>query len=499
MGNPQVFTALCKTAVKADTLDTLLADISRRFEKQAAFVYQEAGQRQTVTYRQLEEHSRRVGAFLGGKVRKGEAVAILAQGSHLWVEAFFGIVIIGAVAVLLPVAATPEDLQEMLAASGARGILYGAGLEVPAKAAAEACGLSFCTALDHCTDSSEKPAQPVIITPDTPAAILFTAGTTGSGKAALLSHRNIAVSGFHPATRIPFQQGDRYLAVLPLHHIFGLTCGLLTFLYDGAEIYFNQSLKTLFTSLSVAKPATLVLVPSLAQALLSVALKNGLPALGGALRTVVVGGAPMNAQAAAGLTGLGLIFFQGYGMTECGVVCSTNGEAHLAATIGKAFDGAELKLVHDEIWVRGETVFAGYLDASLNQSAFSGNWFKTGDLGAFDAGGNLLVTGRKKFVIIAENGENVSPEELEALVGALPAVQECLVYESKNQLGRTIIAAEIYAPGADESGYQAQIAALNRKLPRHKHIEAVVLRQQEFPKNAVNKIIRNAVRKIGRG
>lgn len=338
-----------------------------------------------------------------------------------------------------------------------------------------------------------------------PCAIFFTGGTTGSPKGALLSHRAVmrgAYNGIFMWGGVLYQ---RYYALLPFSHVFGLIRNLLTSLYTGSVIYTCEDMRNLFSDLAVAQPTVMVLVPGLADMLWGASMLKGQGVFGGRLKVIIAGGAPVPPSLVARYASIGVTVYPGYGLTETANLVSGNGDsANRPDSVGRAYGAQELKLVDGELWVRGENVMDCYYnDPEATAAAFEDGYFKTGDLARIDSDGFIYITGRIKNLIILPNGENVSPEELEdRICGASPLVAACLAYESVNEAGAAVIAIEICpnSKAMEKTGITDPYAALsavvdkvNAALPPFKRMTKLVLRDRDFPRTATMKIDRKAV------
>ncbi|MFI3170762.1 MAG: class I adenylate-forming enzyme family protein [Eubacteriales bacterium] len=474
-----------------DNLEELLESVSEQYKDNVAFISEEQGVEQQIAYQEFGIHCRRSAGVISGKVRQGDRVAIFMSPSHQWIEAFFAVTILGAVAVLLPSEKSAEFYCTAMKKINCVGIIYDEKTEkivremnciyeVPIQYRYEE--LSHMKACTY-----EKP----VIKRETPAAIFFTSGTTGENKAVVASHRNIVISSYNPATRAACDRDGIYLALLPLYHIFGLTCGLLTFLYGGMTIVVNDSNQNLFRNIMQYKPCFLALVPSMARALSGIVVQQGINKVLPNLDALVVAGAATESRILDVFMENEVTVFQGYGTTECGIVSSTCGEKFCANSIGTAFEHNEFKIVDHEIWVKGDTVFLGYLNPAYNAEVFEGEWFKTGDLGRYDNHGNIYITGRKKFVIVTEDGENISPEEVEEELYQIPYIIECLVYESKGPDGAVVIGVDIFTEEAKFEQCKAAVLAWNETQPVYRRIRHISYRNSGFEKNQMQKMIRN--------
>lgn len=379
--------------------------------------------------------------------------------------------------------------------------------------------------------------------------MLFTSGTTGTSKCVMLSERNILSSVNGAALSVEFFPDDTIVSTLPLHHTYELCC-MLAGLGYGMNIGINDSLKHLIKNYKEFKPTGLVLVPLIVNTFykriwdeakktgkdkkLTLALTASemlravgidarrklfaeiLDNFGGRISKVVCGGAAMNPSIAECLEELGIEVSEGYGITECSPLISVNPYyAPKRGSVGPAVSCCRVRIdaerINDagfeegEIQVRGDNVMLGYYknpEATAEAFTFDG-WFRTGDIGYMDKDGYIFITGRKKFVIVLENGKNVFPEEIEDKLTELPRVTECVVIGRKK--GESVILTAIIYPdltkfsadATDEEileGLHADIADMNRKLVAYKQIKSIELRRTEFEKTTSRKIKRHLIK-----
>lgn len=356
--------------------------------------------------------------------------------------------------------------------------------------------------------------------------IFFTSGTSGTAKGVCLSQRNLA-SEIVQAGRMVGLAGNT-VSLLPFHHAFGLVEGILAAFHYGYEIYLNQSIKTVKQSLVEQKPQNLFLVPLYVETfhrqvwaaakkqgrektlrrlmkVSNILLKAGIDlriklfssvreSFGGKLEYIICGGASLDPAFVREFRSWGIEILNGYGTTECSPCVAVNRNfCHKDGTVGLPLPDVEVEVAPDgEIRVWGDIVMLGYYkDPEATALTMQDGWYATGDLGHLDGDGFLTLTGRKKNLIILSNGENVSPEELEAAFIRDEGVREVLVYERER-----MIVAEIY-PEEERTGDEAYFGKLlqkvNQGLPAHKRIAKVVLRGEEFAKNSSMKIIRHSM------
>ena len=289
--------------------------------------------------------------------------------------------------------------------------------------------------------------------PDQLCTIMFTSGTTGKSKGVMLTHRNLAENATCLDMKIPPR--TTILSVLPIHHAYCLSMDILKGISLGSIICINDSLLRVAKNIRLFQPDMIDLFES-----------------------------------------YGITILQGYGMTECAPVISTNVSWDIRKnSVGKLLPNCEAKVVDKELWVRGSSVMQGYyhMPEETKETLVDG-WLRTGDLGYVDEDGFVYLTGRKKNLIITKNGENVSPEELENKIGEARLVQEILVREKEG-----VIEAETF-PDLDyvkkkriknvEEELQKVIDAYNQEAPAYKRVYKLKVREQEFEKTPSKKIKR---------
>lgn len=283
--------------------------------------------------------------------------------------------------------------------------------------------------------------------PEDLCTIMFTSGTTGKSKGVMLTKRNLAENATCLDMKIPSR--TVILSVLPIHHAYCLSMDILKGVSLGAVICINDSLLRVAKNIKLFKPNMILMVPLMIE---TIAKKleeaKGIPALivkmkvfGKQFHTICSGGAYLNPAYIDLFKKYGITILQGYGMTECSPVISTNLSWNIKKnSVGRLMPNCQAKVVDDELWVKGSSVMQGYykMPEETAQTLKDG-WLVTGDLGYVDDDGYIFLTGRKKNLIITKNGENVSPEEIENKIGENRLVCEILVRENEG-----VIEAEIF-------------------------------------------------------
>jgi long-chain acyl-CoA synthetase len=336
-----------------------------------------------------------------------------------------------------------------------------------------------------------------------------------------LSHRNL-VSNVRAITKIDLNAGvgDRFLSLLPLSHTFELTAGFLLPLHGGAAIALPRAIAAseILAALSEERITILIAVPRLFRNLMQglekrfaaggaplrayLALLRRLPIrlrrlanapirrrLGGRPRAWVSGGARLDPEITRFFRDLGLPLRQGYGLTETSPVVSVQRDGDpLLDSIGLPIEGVEVR-IHEpdangvgELLVRGPNVMLGYVDEAQTREVMLGEWFRTGDLGRFVPGG-LVLTGRRKRLIVTEAGKNVYPDELEFLLERYPQVREAGVVEV-NMEPAAVLAMD-GANAADEA--RSLLKEFNARISSHNRITRFALVEQ-LPRTPLGKV-----------
>ncbi|MBQ4299500.1 MAG: acyl--CoA ligase [Bacteroidales bacterium] len=450
----------------------------------------------TITYKELGERVARRRAFIESLgLPKGSHIAIFDKNSQDAIEMFLAVTTSGYVAMNFP-AALPE-----MAVIGSCMKFDVAAIMVrdEFKPLTEKLqGVKVCP-VSSIADTGVPSTK---VDPDSPAAIFFTGGTTGTPKGAVLTHRALMRGNYNTI----FKPGKvigvhRYIAILPLSHVFGLIAGTMGCFYTGNLIFTCEDMKATIGKLPVIKPTLLVIVPGVCDILAGLCKMYGPQFLGGSLRLIISGAANVPPRLVDIFTKMGVEFCFGYGLTETANLTSANADAITHPTsIGKIYPEQQTKVVDGELWVKGDNVFSGYYkDPEKTAEAFSEDgWFRTGDLVRFDEEGFLYITGRIKNLIILDNGENVSPESLEEPFYADPCVRDAMVKEDELN-GHKVIAVEIlpFAP-AFEGKSPEEIAAymnalvdkINAGLPTTHQIRKVTVRKEDFKRTGSMKVAR---------
>ena len=503
------------------TIPQALAAAVTRHGEQPAILFPD----RSVTLAEVAAAANRVAAALADQgVVKGDRVALYCINSDSFVFAYLGIQLAGAVVVPVNLLYNPREIDFILNDAGVKGLIYHAAMAEQVSAFLpdiDTLQFSACiggqpVTVDHqqfgdwLAGRGEAPEVALNSAEDL-AAILYTSGTTGHPKGAMLSHRNLVSNCRSVARALQLQPGkDRLLVVLPMFHAFAATVGLLTPMLSGVAMAPVAKFEPgLISDVIGAVGATIFLgVPSLYNVILRVPDEQA--ARWRTIRYGVSGGAAMPMELMQRFEArFGFPILEGDGPTECSPVTCVNpvDGVRKPASVGlpvpdvamAIFDerGGELPTGEiGEICVRGPNVMQGYWQLpEASAEAFFGDWLRTGDLGYIDADGYVFMVDRKKDLVIV-NGMNVYPRMVEEVLFKHPDVVEAAVVGEPNVSHGEIVVAHV-VPREDSGLDGAAVKQWCRDhLGRHEVPRKVVLRQA-LPKNATGKVLKRELRMEG--
>lgn len=378
--------------------------------------------------------------------------------------------------------------------------------------------------------------------------LLFTSGTTSKSKAVMLSQKNIASNVYAMQRVEDIKSTDSNLAFLPMHHIFGSTC-LIVMLACGVRTSFPDGLRYVAQNLKEYEVSLFVGVPLLVEAIYNKVvkeidkqgktklIKNAIRVsnfllklhidirrklfkpiidqLGGKMRFVISGGAPLDPKIQKGFIDLGIDMVQGYGLTETSpVIAAENMYKSRTGSIGVPMENVTVEIVNKddngigELRAKGPNVMLGYYenDEETNKVLKDG-WFYTGDLGYIDKDGFIFITGRQKNMIVLKNGKKIFPEEIETLVNRIDLVEECMVFGMPDEVDKNDVKLsvkvvynkdEVKQKYGDISFDEIRDIIwdrikneVNTTVPRYKHIMNMILTDKELIKTTTKKVKRN--------
>ncbi len=540
----------------------MVEQVADRFPNRAAFSYRKNPHDTAavhISYPLFRDDIRALGTEFAARGYTGKHCVVIGRLSYAWVRSYFALLAIGAVAVPLDKDWSAADLSATAANAECEVLLCDASLKEKAEAITSATGIEAPIwldgeegeTLDTLMHSGKERLRhgdhsyfDASYDPEKLAVLVFTSGTTGSGKGVMLSQSNVMADLYAGLQTV--QLSRKTVAALPPHHTYGCHVGLVAHLASGSEVYLSDGLRHIQRELKSEQPEHLTLVPlfvetfyrkiissskeqgkyELLQRMMKVSnamrrvgidsrrslFKSVLASFGGKLRLIICGGAPISQDIIKTFDAIGITVINGYGITECSPLIAAlhnHQKPQAAGCVGRPLSCNTVKLRdpnsagEGEICIKGANVMLGYYkNDEATAAAFDENdFFRTGDYGKFDKDGMLYITGRLKNLIILSNGKNVYPEEIESALSSVGGVLEIVVYEGKSRKGpeHNVIVAEIF-PDADylkkngitdaRAHFQAAVDAHNRTTVPYKKISILKIRDAEFPKNTLRKILR---------
>ena len=377
--------------------------------------------------------------------------------------------------------------------------------------------------------------------------MLFTSGTTAMSKAVMLSHKNLVTNVMDIIQRFDLTDEDRFLSFLPLHHVFECTVGFLYPISIGGSIAFCEGVKHMAENIKEFEITAMISVPAVfdiiyrkvmktiekkgklanlekgkkvSQFLLKMKIdlrkqlfKEVHESLGPKLKLVVTGGAALDPETEKGFNDLGFDVEQGYGLTETApVFAPETPKCRRLCSIGKKFPSVEVKIDDPdeegigELMAKGPSIMLGYYEnEEATKSALEPDgWFHTGDLARIDKDGFIYIAGRKKSVIVLNNGKNVFPEEIETLLNKVEGIKETFVYEKKEDDGDVKVCVEIvYDKEMIKDLYHIEdeekikeflwkkVKEVNKLMPKYKYVREMIVTEEPLIKTTTLKIKRH--------
>lgn len=537
--------------VYRDLWSLLEARARRHPGKVAMRHYRRDGSSARFTYGQLRDRAVRASLYLAAcGVQAGDRVLLLSENRPEWAMAYFGILKAGATAVPLDVEASADEVRNVVRACEAKAIVASA------------------SAYRRLLQVGEAPATPIrledlflgavrvddegILAPREPAelaSIIFTSGTTGRPKGVMLTGRNFTSLVSRLSEIFDLGERDGLLSVLPMHHTFEFTAGLLLPLAVGAEIAYleERTGESILRVLGTGRITAMVGVPAVWKLLLrqieerseELGLKEAfrllreggrraheatgshllgraafLPVhrkLGGRLRYLISGGSAMPPDLYDAYLGMGFEILEGYGLTEAAPVLTVQRPGHRrAGNVGKPVGGVDVR-IHapdaegvGEIIARGPNVMAGYWnDPEATAEVLRDGWLFTGDLGKFDEEGNLVIVGRKKDVIVDAAGKKVYPDELETLYEKNPYIEELSIVGLPAEGGGERVACLVVPkkvlerdPEEVRREIENHFRDTSLRLPVWKRVKVLHFFEGPLPRTATRKVRRHEVVRI---
>ena len=487
----------------------MLFETFRRIREEApnsvAFLIASGDRALPITWRQFTDDIDLV-ARLVTTLAPGSRIALLGENSYEWMVCHAAIIFSGSTVVPLDMDLSSDEIADRLKFVGAAALAYSSLYgEKAADVARKVPGLTVAAFGSIKTEqylgkmrSAFRPSDSIwnsapAVSADATSMIMFTSGTTSSPRGAELTVGGIEAFVDSAMRVLNVRPGSNSLMLLPLHHIFGL-CTSYFMLCAGVSLGVCPDFRRIFDAVERFRASFLFLVPALAEILatkISQRGKSAVEALGFQIDWILTGGAPMPRRTYEHVSSLGVKMLSGYGLTETTSLYSLESPEGLPR-IGSAGFVSKNPLVETsvspegELLIRGPSVMKGYfLEPEKTAAAIDADgWFHTGDIGRIDADGCVWITGRASRTIVLSSGKKVAPEELEALILAIPGVLEAVVTGGGEMRE---IKAEIYG-SVPESFILRAVGQLNLELPVYKRIKRTVVRTEPFPRTASGKI-----------
>lgn len=531
------------------------------YSEKTAFLYRKDDGIREVSYAEFYDEMTAFSTYLNSIGLEGKKVIVTGKNSYNWALTYFSVCAGTGIIVPVDKELSTDEINYILNTSEADAIVYSGEMEEKIKSCDTKAILLPMAEMEEyiekgraMQDDGNMSYKDHKIDPFALGILLFTSGTTGVAKGVMLSQYNVCSNILGVCKRIKVSTWDRCLSVLPLHHTFECMAGMLTFIWAGASIAYNQSLRTLQSDLVLFKPTVFVVVPliletfrktiikkyskitggkailSMQRTLSSVAgnnkkmkkklFKTVNDAFGGNLRAVLVGAAALSPEVYNDYKSFGIDVYVGYGLTETSPVCMVHNDFYSSPDdVGYPIVGVQVKLVDineegiGEIAIKGPNVMLGYYnDPEETAKVIQDGWFYTGDLGKKTERGTYSITGRIKSMIVTQNGKKIFPEELEYYIEKSKFVSECMVYGYEDN-GDVIVSVAIY-PNAEEmeselgkrgivpesEEYEKEqkeifsdlVKNVNKKFAKYKTIRRIIIRKKEFEKTTTKKIKRLA-------
>lgn len=485
-----------------------------------------------LSYRQLAQMAARIQRYLTRLgVKEGDRVGLSLPNIPLMPALYYGIAAAGAICVPLNPLLSGAELEHHLADSGAEVLFAWEGTRLATEAPdtrqrrsgnlhleilsptedEDTATLDFTGSPDATAPAEDITLEPVPVTGADPAVILYTSGTTGKPKGAILTHANILTNARSCVEVFGFTNKDIIFGGLPLFHAFGQTVAMNAVFSTGASI----ALLPRFTPAAAlnliqrARVSILAAVPSMYLALATELENNPVTHLRGQIRFGISGGSPLPHPAHQTLKRLiSCPVYEGYGLSETAPVVSFNRAKYglVIGSVGRALPGVRVQVrdkqhqpvpVNEpgQLWVSGENVMAGYWNNPVaTEKAFDGAWFATGDIARIDAEGNIYIIDRIKDMVL-RNGYSVYPREIEDVLYTHPEVAAAAVIGLADaHVGEEITAIITPRPGANTEALEKELDKLaHAKLAAYKHPRHYRF-VTEMPLGPTGKILKHSLR-----
>ena len=532
------------------------------------FKTEEKGKFRTITHKEFRENINALGTTLIQMGLKDKRIALISENRYEWELSYLAVASGVGVIVPLDKALPDNELESLILRSQVEAIIYSSKYDVIMNTLREKknTNLKYFISMDLEENTQGIYAEKALvekgkklladgnktyidakIDSEKMGIMLFTSGTTAMSKAVMLSHKNLVTNVMDIIQRFDLTDEDRFLSFLPLHHVFECTVGFLYPISIGGSIAFCEGVKHMAENIKEFEITAMISVPAVfdiiyrkvmktiekkgklanlekgkkvSQFLLKMKIdlrkqlfKEVHESLGPKLKLVVTGGAALDPETEKGFNDLGFDVEQGYGLTETApVIAAETPKCRRLGSIGKKFPSVEVKIDDPdeegigELMAKGPSIMLGYYEnEEATKSALeSDGWFHTGDLARIDKDGFIYISGRKKSVIVLNNGKNVFPEEIETLLNKVEGIKETFVFEKKEDDGDVKVCVEIvydkelikelYNIEGDENIKEFlwdKVKEVNKLMPKYKYVREMVITEEPLIKTTTLKIKRH--------
>lgn len=541
------------------TLRELVESSCELYTDNIAFTYSENDIIETVTYGQFIKDIRALATYLNANGFSGKRISVTGKNSYRWALTYLAVTAGCGVIVPLDKDLPIEDAEYILRDSETTAVMISPELEE------KFAGTDFCKKLymknipqyisegNKLLEEGNTTYADHKIDPNAMGILIYTSGTTGVAKGVMLSQRNICSDITSVLKYVKLYPEDRTLSVLPLHHTYECTTSFLGFIYAGASIAYNESLRKLKSDLQTFRPTVFIAVPMMLESFLKLINEkyNAIPggkavlamqkaaaktlpegsdarrmlfktvnqAFGGRVRLILCGAAPLSPEVFKAYESFGIKVYIGYGLTETSPISLMHSDFY-RSPYDNGYPPADIsvKIIDPdetgkgELAVKGKNVMLGYYKMPEETAdVLQDGWFRTGDLAKLEKNGAVTIVGRLKSMIVAKNGKKIFPEELEYKLSLNNCIKECMVFAT-GESDSPIVTAAIF-PDKDEvekklgikrddnpEAYRAAMKELitsivekvNAANISYKAIKKIIIRENEFQKTTTKKIKHNA-------
>lgn len=547
--------------MEVKTLGGLIKRSAEQFSDKPALGY--VGER-PVTYGEVILKINSIIAFLEKQgITSDDKVAILSSNQPNWGITYFSLATMGVTIVPILPDFTEQEIANVLNHAEVKAIFVSEGLyrkilDFQSEQLKLIVSIENFAVVPEGTDEKEllrlesslvdtdKPANQYEIEPDRVASIIYTSGTTGKSKGVMLTHKNLVFSARQSGIIHPMDTTDSMLSVLPLSHTYENTIGLILPLMYGTAIYYLRKPpvpSVLIPAMKQVRPTIMLTVPLIMEKvykgkvlseingkaitrtlykftptrklLNKVAGKKLYETFGGRLKFFGIGGAKVDPQVERFLLEANFPYAIGYGLTETSpLLAGFDSYKGRYQSTGPTMEGVTLKINdpdpitgEGEIWAKGDNVMKGYYkEPEITSEVLTPDgWFRTGDLGCFDKHGYLYIKGRLKNMIVGASGENIYPEEIEAIINRFKYVLESVVVQKKGKLVAMVHfnmeeleakytnlkdqASQLFEKKIEELSVELQ-NYVNSQVNKFSRVQLVIVHPEPFEKTATKKIKR---------